>query len=88
MRYSQVRTDALAWKAGSPRQAATQSLLQRVVGVLKGAEQPVAVHVQFAAMRPDQLGKGRLVAGAGQVQQRAVGHMRRSPLDGSRPGGR
>ena len=77
IRYSHERTELRPSKRGSARQRAQQRVLQGVLGVLHGAEHPVAVGVQLAAMRFHQLAEGTLVTGARGGQQR-VAH--RGPL--------
>ena len=51
---------------------AQQRLLQRVLRVLDGAEHPVAVRVQLAAIGRDQPAERRLVAAACRLQQRLL----------------
>jgi hypothetical protein len=55
-----------AWQALPGRQ---QRLLEQVLGVGQRAQDPVAVHLQFAAMRLDQLAKRRTVPGSGTREQ-------------------
>jgi hypothetical protein len=55
-----------AWQALPGRQ---QRLLEQVLGVGQRAQDPVAVHLQFAAVRLDQLAKRRAVPGSGTREQ-------------------
>jgi hypothetical protein len=61
------RASLLEASESPPR--AQQRLLQRVVGVVEGAEHAVAVRVQGAAMRQYELAVGALVASARTLQQ-------------------
>ena len=69
-----------------------QRLLQDILGILYGAEHAIAVHVQFAAMRCDEITESVLVAGSG-ASESGVRHphivastaAERSPEDHRRP---
>ena len=65
---------AAALEPGEPAPRADHRLLQCILGVLDRAEHPVAVSVQLAAMRLDQIRIGPLVAGARRREQLGVGH--------------
>ena len=54
---------AAALEAVEPAPRTQQRVLQRVLGVLDGAEHPVAVRLQLAAMRLDEAPVGRFVVG-------------------------
>ena len=52
-----------------PAPGSHHRLLQHVLGVGGRAEDPVAVHLEFAPERPGELGERLPVAGAGPGQQ-------------------
>src|SRR5262249_18387216 len=56
-------------EAGEAAPGGQQRFLDDVLGVLHGAEDPVAVHVQLAPVRGDELGECSLVAGLGPLDQ-------------------
>ena len=53
-----------ALEAGEAEPGRQQRLLQRVLGVLQRTEHAVAVHLQFAAVRLDQVGERVPIASA------------------------
>ena len=69
IRYSQGRSGRVALEAGEPAPGAQQRVLERVLGVVQGAEHPVAVRVELAAVGLDEPAEGVLVAGARRVEQ-------------------
>jgi hypothetical protein len=69
IRYSQVRTEARPSKPPGPRQAASRVSWMRVLGVVGGAEDPVAVDLQLVPVGVDKLPERLLVAGPGPGRQ-------------------
>jgi hypothetical protein len=62
MRYSQVRSEDRSSNPGSDCQADSNVLLQGIVGVGHRPEDAVAVHMQLAAVRRNEVGKGLMLA--------------------------
>ena len=56
-------------ESGQAAPCSKQRLLERVVGVVRRAEHPVAVGVELAAVRLDELAERMLVPAAGRLEQ-------------------
>ena len=74
IRYSQVSTEERPLEAVERAPGAQQRLLRDVLGVVDGAEHPVAVDLERAAVGLDERAEGALVArlGGGDVQGRVI----------------
>ena len=62
MRYSQVRSDERPSNDGDALPRGEQGVLQRVFGVADRAQHPIAMHLQFALVRRDELTERLAVA--------------------------
>jgi hypothetical protein len=91
----QPRTQRAApFELGQPAPCLDQRLLDRVLGIVNGAEHPIAVRMQQPSVWLDQLGVGALVPQPRRVQQDALARLidlfvaahRQLPLVGPRSG--
>ena len=59
--YSQLRSELRPSNEDRLAPRAQQRLLHRILGILQGAEHPIAVRVEWPPVRPHQLGERRLI---------------------------